>query len=384
MTGAINTAVKGLPDSCRATAEELSKLSAGSDEVGTGLYRVRSESESCWTGEAGDAFREAMQKRGRAASDLAEAASRGQKALETFADELQTVRGWVRQAREVAAKHGLTVTPTTIEPPGPAPAAPPEATGPPRLGEGSLEPMLAHGEAMADHERKVRGFNEAQHTVERARNKERDAHQALTEAMDYEKNVFESLKSGAFWTLVGVNTSMVTTPQISADKFAAKAEGFHAKATHAASAAQDAALTPAQQRAQAAKAGKMSSRAAWAEKQSAKSQVVMDRLHSRTGISGSASRMLGSSVKGVPILGTAISAGVQIEQVVNDGKPVGKAGLSLAGGTAGGVLGAAAVGAMVGGPVGIVVGAGVGAVAAGVGSWLGEEGYDLATEGGDG
>ncbi len=384
MTGAINTEVEGTPESCRATAQELATLGNGAHEVGTGLFRARSESESCWTGEAGDNFREAMHQRGKAASEVSEAASRGEKALQTFADELQTVIGMMRQARSVATEHGLTVTPTTIEPPGPAPTPPPEATGPPRLGEGSLEPMLAHGEAMADHERKVQGFNEAQYTVERARSKERDAHQALKEAMDYEKNLFESLKGGAFWTLVGVNTSLVTTPQISADKFAAKAEGFHAKATHAAAAAQDATLTPAQQRAQAAQAGKMSNRAAWAEKQATKSQVAMDRLHSRTGISGSASRMLGSSVKGVPILGTAISAGVQVEQVVNDGKPLGKAGLSLAGGTAGGVLGAAAVGAMVGGPVGIVVGAGVGAVAAGIGSWLGEESYDLATEGGDG
>ncbi|WP_263251671.1 WXG100 family type VII secretion target [Saccharopolyspora rosea] len=383
MDAPINTVVLGTPESCRATAAELGKLEDGSHDVGTGLFRVRSESESCWEGKAGDAFREAMNTRGKAGNDLGEAASRAKKALEHFAGELQTVQKKINDARNTAAEHGLTVTATTIEPPGPPPAEPRLPSGPPTLDDRPLGDFKAASDAKHAYDRKVAGYNEAKAAVEEARRQEKTAHEALTKAMNYEVGFLEYMKNGAVWTLVGINQGLLTTPQASADKFTEKAKTFNAKATNAALATYDPALTPEQQAAKAAEHDRYRTKAAWAEEQAGKSQTVADRLGRRIGVGAEEAGFLGKSVKGVPLIGTAIAAGVQADAVITDGKPIGKAAANLAGGTLGGIAGAAAVGGLVGGPVGVLVGVGVGAIASGIGSWGGEKLYDLTTEGGN-
>ncbi|GAB2665242.1 hypothetical protein GCM10027271_25300 [Saccharopolyspora gloriosae] len=382
MTAPLVTLVEGTPESCRTTATELGKLGDGVHDVGTGLRQVRGESESCWTGEAGENFRRAMQEKGAAADDLDEATSRAKAALETFADELQSVIARMKQAREVASEHGLTLTPTTIEPPRPPPPEPGLKTDGPSLNERPLHDFEAAAKAKADHERKVRGFEEAKATVADARSKEQDAHKALEASMKYETGFLQYMINGAIWNIEGIARGSLTTPQGMADTFSKRADMLYERAAKANSAIDAAGVTPAGQAAKASQRDKLLQRSTRHQGEAVKSQKTADRLYGRTGLDAKGARVLGKTAKGVPVVGTAIAAGVQVEAVVNDGKPVGKAGFNLAGGAAGGILAGAVAGACVGGPVGAVVGVGVAAIGSGLGSWGAEKLYDGITEDG--
>lgn len=378
----INTVVKGTPSSCRSAASLLGQIDRGVYDTGSAINRARSESESCWTGDAGDAFRQAMSQRGKYADDLAEAAGRAEKALKAFADELQTVIGMIKQARSVASEHGLTVTPFTIEPPGPAPQSPAIPDDPTALPVAPKHEYEAYTAAKGAYDRKVKGYEEAKATVDQARKKEAEAHKALTSAMDYESGLLESLQKGALWSLVGVNHGLITQPQMTADAFHTKAASFVDQAAKAGQAANDPSLTASQRAHYLSLQEKFTAKADKASTRAANTQVAADRLHRRIGVGPKTARVLGKSVgKRIPVVGTGISVGVQVEAVVNDGKPVGKAAANVGGGIVGGIAAGAAVGGMVGGPVGVIVGVGVGAVGSGIGSWLGEESYDAATEG---
>jgi len=374
------TLVQGTPDSCRATAAELGKLGDGAHDVGTGMFKVRSESESCWSGEAGDNFRRAMHEKGKAADDLNEASSRAKAALEKFADELQNVIALMRQARDVAAEHGLALTPTTIEPPGPPPPEPEIDSRASAPGERPLQEFEAAADAKADHDRKLRGFEEARTTVGEARNRERDAHDALAAAMKYETGFLQYMINGAVWHVEGMVRGSLTTPQGMADTASKRADLLYERAAKANVAIDAPGVTPEGQAARAAERDKLLRRSARHHGEGVKSQQLADRLYRRTGFTAKGARILGKTVKGVPILGTAIAAGVQAEAVIDDGKPVGKAGFNLLGGTAGGIFAGLVTGACVGGPVGAVVGVGAAAIGSGLGSWGAEELYDSMTE----
>lgn len=379
----INTVVKGTPSSCRASADLLGKIDHAVHNTGSAISRVKSESESCWSGQAGDAFRQAMSQKGKYADDLAEAAGRAEKALNHFADQLQTVIGVIKQARGVAREHELTVTPTTIEPPGPAPKGPalPADSAPYSYELPTSQEIQAYEAAKAAYDRKVQGYKEAKATVEQAREKEAAAHKALASAMEYESGLLESLKKGASWTLVGASHGMLTQPQMMADEFRSKAASFTERAARAGQLADDPALTASQRAHYLSQQEKLNTKANNATAKAAKTQVAADRMHQRLGVGPKTARVLGKTVaKKIPVVGTGLSIGVQAEAVINDGKPVGKAAMNVAGGAAGGILAGAAVGFCIGGPVGVVVGVGVSAVASGIGSWAGEEVYDAATE----
>lgn len=377
----INTVVKGTPSSCRASADLLGKIDHGVHNTGSAIIRVKSESESCWSGQAGDAFRQAMSQKGKYADDLAEAAGRAEKALNHFADQLQTVIGMIKQARGVAREHGLTVTPTTIEPPGPVPKGPELPADPHSLEIPTSQEIQAYEAAKAAYDRKVQGYNEAKATVEQAREKEAAAHKALASAMEYESGLLESLKKGASWTLVGASHGMLTQPQMMADDFRSKAASFTERAARAGQLADDPALTASQRAHYLSQQEKLNTKANNATAKAAKTQVAANRMHQRLGVGPKTARVLGKTVaKKIPVVGTGLSVGVQAEAVINDGKPVGKAAANVGGGIVGGIAAGAAVGGMVGGPVGVVIGVGVGAIGSGVGSWLAEEGYDAVTE----
>ena len=311
MTAPLVTLVQGTPDSCRATATELGTLGSGVHDVGTGLRGVRGESESCWTGEAGENFRRAMQEKGTAADDLDEATSRAKAALETFADELHTVIARMEQAREVADGHGLELTPTTIEPPGPPPPEPELNTGGPSLNERPLHDFGAAADAKAAHERKVRGFDEAKATVDDARRKEQDAHKALEAAMKYETGFLQYMINGAIWHIEGMARGSLTISQSLADTFTKRADMLYERAAAANRAIDAPGTTPAAQAAKASQRDKLVQRSTRHHGEGVKSQKTADRLYSRTGLDAKGAWMLSKTAKGVPVVGTTIAAGVQ-------------------------------------------------------------------------
>lgn len=119
MAGELNTEVKSDPASCRATAAWLGRLSPGVDDASNAIHGARSTSEFCWQGAAAEAFRDSLSPMTKDADELAAIIDRVRQALEIFADEIDTVRARLVQAREVAMAARLIVTPTAILPPGP-------------------------------------------------------------------------------------------------------------------------------------------------------------------------------------------------------------------------------------------------------------------------
>ena len=61
----LNVFTAGDPESIRRVAESMGRYAAGVDDVASGWFRTRSESESEWEGAASEAFRSAATRNGR-------------------------------------------------------------------------------------------------------------------------------------------------------------------------------------------------------------------------------------------------------------------------------------------------------------------------------
>ena len=169
---ALNTEVVGDPASCRSNANWLKSLGHGVDDLQAAFGRTGSQSETFWHGAASEGFRHSMANSKANAQHVADAATKAAQALSKFADELDTVRSRMDQARQVASTAGLKVTDKEIQPPDAGPNAAQEPEGVDRANTGD-----------ADHQAKVAAFNEVSGTISAARGDERAAHEALQSTM---------------------------------------------------------------------------------------------------------------------------------------------------------------------------------------------------------
>ncbi|MER5392696.1 putative T7SS-secreted protein [Saccharopolyspora sp. NPDC002686] len=372
MAQSIDTFVAGDIGSCRSTAAWLNSVSGGVHEIGTSLHRARADSESCWSGQAGDAFRNVMKVNGTDADELAEQVTVVKKALEKFADELDTVKRRIDQAREVAASKGLTVTPTTIEGPGPAPRNP-ARNGPgyrsmPAEKRAEIEGVdAAH---LAEHEAKVRAFQDAQMAVDAARRDEKAAHATLASSMKIHKTFLETLSPSSWTSQVSLAASTYSASHTAANALAARAREEKALAEASRQLLKDPNL-PQAERTKALASFLQSSANESAATRAAGSNARIDKVIPGPGWAKSA---VGYSFKGVGITGAAMSA-LSAYEAIKAGKDPGRVvtttGAQIATGTAIGALGSAlAAGGYVSGAVatggvlvaGTVVTAGVGYV----------------------
>ncbi len=171
----INTVVNGDSASCRQAADWLGRAASGVDANSGAVGRAQAASESCWQGSAADGFRQHIGQIGSDADKLSASATTAQQALNAFAADLDTVNARMTQARSVASAAGLTVTPTTIEAPGP---------GPRRVyGPVTAQVATEFFQTQAAYNTKVKAFNEARATVTDARKLEAQAHANLTGPM---------------------------------------------------------------------------------------------------------------------------------------------------------------------------------------------------------
>jgi len=168
----LDIAVKGDPGSIRATATWLKTTSTSVHDTGTQVYGARGDSESEWLGAAGDAFRGVMTGVGGKVDELAGDLGVTRDALNAHADDLDTVKSRMDQAREVAAAAGLPTTETSISEPGPAPAAPtPLPTDRPATA-GEQQAHATATQAQSVYAAQVQAYNEAATTVADGRAKE--------------------------------------------------------------------------------------------------------------------------------------------------------------------------------------------------------------------
>lgn len=346
--------VDGDPSAVRAAGDWMKSMSSRAHGAGSRAYGARGESEGGWPSEAGGSFRNAMTQVGSGADDVSTGAATVAGGLHAHADDLDTVRARMNQAREVASAAGLRVTQSEIAGPGQAPAA---SAAPPASGAPGAPA------AQSAHEAKVRAYNEAQQTVTQARQIEQRSQNTLLSLLGG-----SPVGMGMKATYVAAGLTGVAIQRTS--KFRSDARSLGAKADRWAKLGESKNLSP-EQRANAllrksidnAKAKVAENKSMGTLPRRLASKIPTKAQFALTGETSSAFKLAGKVgkfaqpvLKKVPVLGIGLTAFGVGNEIAHGKDPV-KAVASGAGSLAAG----AAVGAAVGGPVGVLAGAAVGA-----------------------
>lgn len=344
----IETKIDGDPEGVRSAGAWLrANFSGGVHDCVSAIYQASGNSESTWTGSAGEGYRTKMSASARKGDDMAAAADHTGQSFELFADDLQTARVGMDRANQIALDGGLVVTDTQILDPGPAPTTPAALPA-----DGSATPQMVQGynDAVAageSHSRKVAAFTAASEEASRAR-------RVITEGIgEFRSRVTKEVIEKRWF--------------IAAD--AANGAVGAAAATRAQSLLNRANVLMDQRKLfdeiyQRTPGGTAASRA-----EITRIQQAFDDADAATRQSGSIARRFGARL---PVIGLGVAAaGVAYD--IDQGKPVGKAVASGVGGVLGGAAGGAALGSFLG-PPGMLVGGVVGGVIGGVGT---EWAYDL-------
>ncbi len=376
----IDLKVVGDENSCRSAADQLMSLADGITQGGTAFHTARSESETLWTGQAGDAFRARMQPAGEKTDDVADSSRTAAQNLHAFADDLTTVKARMTQARNIAASAGLTVNGDTIADPVAPPSPPAQPSAP---GGNSSAPNPGAVQAQQDYQRQQAAFQQARETVSDARKLEQSAHNTLEQKMNAWDTMLKDAADQRCWIAAGAVTGMVGTAISQADKWGKIASARNAQVElfkRIAANAED----PFEEAAAARAAGVF-------EPGATKAQAALDgNLKWTEGLSGTkVGDVLSASLKDIPSIGSKLPEIAEKLPVVggvialgqtawdsrnakNPGDVAKAAGADLGGyvagslATEGTLAGFAAVG-LAGGPVTLAaVGVGVG-VAYGVG-----------------
>ncbi len=183
----LNTFVAGNPGSLRAMAESVRQLGSGVHENASSWHRVRGQAAGEWEGQASEAFQATASRNGRDADGLSEMHATFAEAVTVLADELDTVKIRMEQAKQVARDGELTVLADAILPPGPVKTPEPE----PPQGRVPAAQAAAHSEAVAQFQaaqalraKQDAAYAEARQTVDEARRIEHAAHDKLKAALD--------------------------------------------------------------------------------------------------------------------------------------------------------------------------------------------------------
>ncbi|MEV5543547.1 hypothetical protein AB0L13_42670 [Saccharopolyspora shandongensis] len=175
----LDTEVKGDPGSLTAVCDWANTQSDGAEEAARQIQLTSAESESGWRGAAADGFRAVLIAAGMMADTEVRALQDTCRALQTHADDLNTVKAMMQRAQDVAALGGLLVHGFKIEEPGPAPAdQTPLPTGRPATPEETQEHAAAV-EAQRAFDRKAQAYAEASQIVKEARDKESQSQHVL-------------------------------------------------------------------------------------------------------------------------------------------------------------------------------------------------------------
>lgn len=374
--GPLKTEILGNTATCREAARWLVRVASGVHDAGTQLHQSRSESEAGWQGGAGDAFRDNVGRVAKATDDLATRATNVSRALNTFADSIDSLKKQVADLRAMAANAGLTVTDKLIMPPGPepggAPMQPPNGANPEWEHEYDQQ-RAAYEVAYGAWQKKVHAFEEASTTMDELRERESEAHRTLVDVLT--KPTF--LDQYGETILLKAQSAVATAHAVTDEnikKLEAKVEDFDAQLTKAQGVV-DGPATVAER--QAAKAESLALRGARADaaealadmQQVGKVTKAMGGSVLNANAAGAFERAGGAFAKAAPIAEKVpyvglLAAGITTGQGIMEGKPAAKEIEKGVGDTAASIATGAAVGTMIGGPVGTVVGAAAGVVAA--------------------
>ncbi|MGH3869399.1 MAG: hypothetical protein ACRDQ4_25500 [Pseudonocardiaceae bacterium] len=350
----VDLRIAGDVQSCRDCATTLQSLGGGIISAATSFYRARSESETLWLGQGGDAFRDRMSPIATGTDQLADHTQAIGQALHAFADDLSTVRSRMDQARQVASDAGLAVNGDTIE-----------------------VPEMLSGDTQAA------AYAEVSQTVAEARTLEAAAHDTLERKLTSWGSIVEDLQDQWYWLAASNTTGPVGAALAEANKWAPIAETRTKQLTVFKQIAAEAA-DPVEQAAAARVVGVFEkSETAALKAVSSNAKVGLGLGGSRAGniLVSNASRffaegsLLAKIGEKIPFVGLGIAVGqfgFEAAHAKDGGEVAKAAGADLGGFAAGsaatgGLLAGAAALSLAGGPATLVaVGVGVG-VAYGVG-----------------
>jgi uncharacterized protein YukE len=218
----LNTQVAGDIGSVRAAAGGIGALGSGLDAAGVGFGSALSQSESQWSGGAGDAFRGKITSARQATRLAVTATHQVRDAMHAFADQMDQVQARMTQARSIAAGAGLAVSGNGIEQPKP-PAAPPNVCYSP---SGAAQAAAQFHAAVANYKRQFAAYQKAEQIIKQARQEENQAHVALRNANDEAENLFTELKNNKYW--IAGETALGTAERglAQAEKWATKAADY--------------------------------------------------------------------------------------------------------------------------------------------------------------
>jgi uncharacterized protein YukE len=191
----LNTQVAGDIGSVRGAAGGIGALGSGLDAAGAGFGSALSQSESQWSGGAGDAFRGKITSARQATRLAVTATHQVRDAMRAFANQMDQVQARMTQARSIAAGAGLAVSGNGIEQPKP-PAAPPNVCYSP---SGAAREATQFHAAVAKYKRQLAAYQKAEQIIKQARQEENQAHVALRNANDEAENLFTELKNNKYW-----------------------------------------------------------------------------------------------------------------------------------------------------------------------------------------
>lgn len=197
----IYVAVDADPQSCTACVNALHAIANGTDEEARTFLDARSSSESNWSGDAGEAFRDRITALERVTGDLADRARDTAKALQEFVDGITTAKERMVQAAALALEAGLYAGPNPCDP---------EWIGDPRRVV-SVGPVSPANEAAFAKQQAA--YAESLAMAGEGRRLEMQAHTSLREAMLEKRSAFTAFK-GEFldeapWLAAGLGTGYV-------------------------------------------------------------------------------------------------------------------------------------------------------------------------------
>jgi uncharacterized protein YukE len=199
----IETDVKGSPGTCRQTATWLVSLAQATHESANSVRSARTESETTWTGQAGDGFRNATSGLDSDTDQLGDHVTTMVNALNDFAAAIDAVADQMTHARSIARVGGLSVVGTVIlppKPPGPVPTVlypctASDPAGAQKQVDANSAAGQAHQQAVNTYNTQAGVFNQAKAIVGAARTAEQNAHTTLNNAMADTEQEASSLKT---------------------------------------------------------------------------------------------------------------------------------------------------------------------------------------------
>jgi uncharacterized protein YukE len=218
----LDTRVDGDTDSVRTTADGIGTLGGGLDGAGAGFSSALSQSESQWSGSAGDAFRGKVTSAQQATRLAATATRQVHDAMHAFANQMDQVKAKMAQATSIASGAGLSVNGNSIEQPQ-QPAAPPNACYSP---SGAAQMAARFHAAVAKYQRQLAAYRHAEQIIKQARQQEQQAHAALRKENTEAESLFTELKDHKYWIVGDTALSTAERGLGQAEKWAKKADDY--------------------------------------------------------------------------------------------------------------------------------------------------------------